>query len=91
MGGVTAPSVIYKKEPEYSDEARKAKYQGTVTLYVEILPDGKAHNIRVVHSLGLGLDDKAIAAVSQWKFKAGTKDGKPVPVAARVEVNFRLL
>lgn len=91
LGGVTAPSLIYKKEPEYSEEARKAKYQGTVTLYVEILPDGKAHNIRVLHSLGLGLDDKAIAAVSQWKFKAGTKDGKPVPVAASVEVNFRLL
>ena len=91
VGGVTAPSLIYKKEPEYSEEARKAKYQGTVTLYVEILADGKVHNIRVLHSLGLGLDDKAIAAVSQWKFKAGTKDGKPVPVAASVEVNFRLL
>jgi len=91
VGGVTAPSVIYKKEPEYSEEARKAKYQGTVTLYVEILPDGKAHNIRVLHSLGLGLDDNAIAAVSQWRFKAGTKDGRPVPVAASVEVNFRLL
>jgi len=91
VGGVTAPSVIYKKEPEYSEEARRAKYQGTVTLYVEILPDGKAHNIRVLHSLGLGLDDSAVAAVSQWKFKAGTKDGKPVTVAASVEVNFRLL
>ena len=91
VGGVTAPSLIYKKEPEYSEEARQAKYQGTVTLYVEILPDGKVHNIRVLHSLGLGLDDKAVAAVSQWKFKAATKDGKPVPVAASVEVNFRLL
>jgi TonB family protein len=91
VGGVTAPFLIYKKEPEYSEEARKAKYQGTVTLYVEILPDGKAHNIRVLHSPGLGLDDKAVAAVSQWKFKAGTKDGKPVPVAASVEINFRLL
>ena len=91
VGGVTAPSVIYKKEPEYSEEARKAKYQGTVTLYVEILPDGKAHNIRVLRSLGLGLDDNAIAAVSQWKFKAGTRDGKPVIVAASIEVNFRLL
>ena len=91
VGCVTAPLVIYKKEPEYSEEARKAKYQGTVTLYVEILPDGKVHNIRVIHSLGLGLDDKAVAAVSQWKFRAATKDGRPVTVAASVEVNFRLL
>src|SRR6201993_2145533 len=90
-GGVSAPQLTYKKEPEYSEEARKAKYQGTVTLYVEVGTDGKAHNIRVLHSLGLGLDEKAIEAVNQWKFKAGMKDGKPVTVAASIEVNFRLL
>lgn len=90
-GGVTAPMLVYKKEPEYSEDARKAKYQGTVTLYVEVGPDGKAHNVRVLHSLGLGLDEKAIEAVNQWKFKPGTKDGKPVWVAASIEVNFRLL
>ena len=90
-GGVSAPTLIYKKEPEYSEDARKAKYQGTVTLYVEVGPDGKAHNIRVLHSLGLGLDEKAIEAVNQWKFKPGAKDGKAVWVAASVEVNFRLL
>ncbi len=90
-GGVSAPSLIYKKEPEYSEEARKAKYQGTVTLYVEVDPSGKAVNIRVLHSLGLGLDEKAMEAVRQWKFKPGMKDGKPVTVAASIEVNFRLL
>jgi TonB family protein len=90
-GGVTAPRLIYKTEPEYSEEARKAKYQGTVLLYIEVDPSGRATNIQVRRSLGLGLDDKAVAAVSQWKFKAGTKDGKPVTVAASVEVNFRLL
>ena len=90
-GGVSAPSLIYKKEPEYSEEARKAKYQGTVTLYVEVDPSGKAVNIRVLHSLGLGLDEKAMEAVKQWKFKPGMKDGKPVTVAASIEVNFRLL
>jgi TonB family protein len=90
-GGVTAPTLVFKKEPEYSEEARKAKYQGTVTLYVEVTPDGKASNIRVLHSLGLGLDEKAIEAVKQWKFRPGMKDGKPVTVQASIEVNFRLL
>lgn len=90
-GGVSAPVLVYKKEPEYSEEARKAKYQGTVTLYVEVDTSGKATNIRVLHSLGLGLDEKAIEAVKQWKFRPGMKDGKPVPVAASIEVNFRLL
>ena len=90
-GGVSAPILLYKKEPEYSEEARKAKYQGTVTLYVEVDPSGRATNIRVLHSLGLGLDEKAIEAVKQWKFKPGMKDGKAVTVQASIEVNFRLL
>jgi protein TonB len=90
-GGVTAPALLYKKEPEYSEEARKAKYQGTVLLYIEVDPSGKATNMKVVRSLGLGLDEKAMEAVRQWKFKPGYKDGKPVTVAATIEVNFRLL
>ena len=90
-GGVSAPVLLYKKEPEYSEEARKAKYQGTVVLYVEVDPSGKAVNMRVVRSLGLGLDEKAMEAVKRWKFKPGAKDGKPVTVAATIEVNFRLL
>lgn len=90
-GGVTAPVVLFKKDPEYSEEARKAKYQGTVLLAIEVTPNGMANNIRVVRSLGLGLDEKAIEAVKQWKFKPGYKDGKPVTVAATIEVNFRLL
>jgi TonB family protein len=67
-GGVSAPRLTYKVEPEYSEEARKAKYQGTVVLQVEVHEDGKAHNIRIVRSLGLGLDEKAVQAVEQWKF-----------------------
>ncbi len=90
-GGVTAPALLYKVEPEYSEEARKAKYQGTVVLYVEVDPTGKAVNARIMRSLGLGLDEKAIEAVKKWKFKPGYKDGKPVTVAATIEVNFRLL
>ncbi len=90
-GGVTAPALLSKIEPEYSEEARKAKYQGTVLLYIEVDPSGRASNIRVARSLGLGLDEKAIEAVRKWKFKPGYKDGKPVTVAATIEVNFRLL
>jgi TonB family protein len=90
-GGVTAPALLFKVEPEYSEEARKAKYQGTVVLYVEVDPSGKARNLRVLRSLGLGLDEKAIEAVNKWKFKPGYKDGKAVTVAATIEVNFRLL
>jgi len=89
--GVTAPIVLYKKEPEYSEEARKAKYQGTVVLYIVVDPSGRAVNPKVVRSLGLGLDEKALEAVRQWKFKPGYKDGRPVTVAATIEVNFRLL
>jgi TonB family protein len=89
--GVSAPVLLFKKEPEYSEEARKAKYQGTVVLAIEVDPSGRAVNPRVVRSLGLGLDEKALEAVRQWKFKPGYKDGKPVTVAATIEVNFRLL
>lgn len=90
-GGVTAPTLLHKVEPEYSEEARKAKYQGTVVLYIQVDPSGKAVNMRVVRSLGLGLDEKALEAVRQWKFRPGYKDGKPVTVEATIEVNFRLL
>jgi TonB family protein len=89
--GVSAPVLLYKTEPEYTEEARAAKYQGTVLVYVEVGTDGYAHNIQVVRGLGLGLDEKAIEAVSKWKFKPGQKEGQPVVVQATIEVNFRLL
>jgi TonB family protein len=89
--GVTAPQVLAKTDPEYTEEARVAKYSGTVVLYLEITPEGVAQNIRVVKTLGLGLDDKAVEAISKWHFKPGTKDGEPVTVMANIEVNFRLL
>jgi TonB family protein len=89
-GGISAPSVLIKGEPMYSEDARVAKYMGMVVLSVEIGTDGAPHNIRVVRGLGLGLSDAAVDAVSQWKFKPGTRDGVPVTVAATIEVNFRL-
>ncbi|MBZ2180938.1 MAG: energy transducer TonB [Acidobacteriota bacterium] len=90
-GGVSAPALLSKVEPEYSEEARKAKFQGTVVLYVVVDEKGQPQQLRVVRPLGLGLDEKAIEAVQKWRFRPGFKDGRPVPVAATVEVNFRLL
>jgi protein TonB len=90
-GGVTNPVALYKPEPQYSEEARKAKWQGAVLLSLVVDENGKPINIKVVRPLGLGLDEKAIEAVSQWKFKPGMKDGKAVPVQAQIEVTFRLL
>ncbi|HUQ93108.1 MAG TPA: energy transducer TonB [Bryobacteraceae bacterium] len=90
-GGVSAPTLVFKVEPEYSEEARKAKFQGTVVLYVVVDEKGAPRDLKVVRPLGLGLDEKAIEAVMKWKFRPGVKDGKPVAVAATIEVNFRLL
>jgi periplasmic protein TonB len=90
-GGVSAPSILFKVEPEYSEEARKAKFQGTVVLFVVVDEHGNPRDIRVIRPLGLGLDQKAVEAVEKWKFNPGKKDGKPVPVQAQIEVNFRLL
>jgi TonB family protein len=90
-GGVSAPTVLLKVEPEYSEEARKAKFQGTVILFVVVDEHGNPRDLRVIRPLGLGLDQKAIEAVEKWKFNPGKKDGKAVPVQATIEVNFRLL
>lgn len=90
-GGVKAPKLLSKVEPKYTDEARTAKLAGTVVLYTEICPDGIARNTTVVRALGLGLDENAIQAISQWQFQPGLKDDKPVTVAATIEVNFRLM
>jgi TonB family protein len=90
-GGVSEPIPIYKPEPEYSEEARKAKFQGVVLLEIVIDEQGRTRNARVAKPLGLGLDEKAIEAVMKWRFRPSLKDGSPVPVRAFVEVNFRLL
>jgi TonB family protein len=89
-GGVSAPRVIYQPDPEYTEEARKAKYQGVVVLWLIVGQDGRTKDIRVSRSLGMGLDQKAVEAVKQWKFEPAKKDGVPVAVQLNVEVNFRL-
>ena len=88
--GVSPPRQIYAPEPEFSEEARKAKYQGICTLSLVVGPDGRTSNIRVASSLGMGLDEKAIEAVKTWKFEPAMKDGHPVAVAINVEVDFHL-
>jgi TonB family protein len=89
-GGVSAPRAVYTPDPEYSEEARKAKYQGTCVLWLVVGPDGRPHEIKVARSLGMGLDQKAIEAVRNWKFEPAMKDGHAVAVQINVEVNFRL-
>jgi TonB family protein len=90
-GGVSQPSILFKVEPEYSEEARKAKWQGTVSLSLVVSEFGEPLSIKVVKSLGLGLDEQAIAAVQKWVFKPGRKDGQPVAVYANIQVTFKLL
>jgi periplasmic protein TonB len=91
VNGVGVPVCLYCPIPQYSDEARKAKYQGTVVLQVTITTDGKAINISVVKGPGLGLEEKAIEAVKGWKFKPAVGPaGKPVATIVPIEVTFRL-
>jgi len=89
-GGVSPPRPIYQPEPEFSEEARKAKYQGVCTLGLIVGTDGRPTNIRVLNSLGMGLDEKAIETVRTWKFEPAMKDGHPVRVEIAVEVDFHL-
>jgi protein TonB len=89
-GGVSAPRAVYDPDPEYSEQARQAKYQGSVMLWAIIGPDGRPRNLRVARSLGMGLDEKAAEAVSRWRFEPALKDGRPVAVQISIEVVFRL-
>ena len=91
LDDVVPARLIHKEEPEYSEEARKAKWQGTVTLHADIDEAGNVTDVHLVNALGLGLDEKAIAVVKKWKFKPAEKDGKPVASQASVDVTFRLL
>jgi TonB family protein len=89
--GVSTPRLINKIEPEYTPEAREAKLQGSVVLAIEVGADGFVQQAQVERGLGLGLDENAVAAIRQWQFSPAMKDGQPVAVAAKVEVNYRLM
>ena len=89
-GGVSAPRPLYDPEPEYSEEARKAKYQGTVVVRCVVGPDGRVRDIQLPRTLGMGLDEKVIEKVKTWKFEPAKKDGQAVAVMIAVEVNFHL-
>lgn len=90
-GGVSNPVALNSVEAEFSDEARRAKYQGVCLISLIVDAQGNPQNPRVIRTLGMGLDEKALEAVRKYKFKPAMKDGKtPVPVMITVEVNFRL-
>jgi TonB family protein len=86
---VQAPVVVGKPKPEYSQEARLAKLEGSVLLTLIVAKDGEVREVHVERPLGLGLDEKAIENVHGWKFDPGTKDGSPVEVQVNGEVFFR--
>ena len=89
-GGVSEPRVLYRLEPEYSDEARKLRVQGTVTIAAVIDAQGRPQGLRVIQRLGVGLDEKAVEAVRKWRFQPAMKDSRPVAVLVNIEVSFRL-
>jgi len=89
-GGISAPQAVSTPDPEYTEEARTAKTQGTCILWMIVDETGHPRNIRVIRGLGHGLDAKAIEAVQQWRFEPALKDGKPVNVQISVEVGFHL-
>ncbi len=89
-GGVSPPRVVYQPEIEFSEEARKAKYQGVCVLSLVVDAQGRPTNIHVTSSLGMGLDEKAIEAARKYRFEPGMKDGHPVAVQIALEVDFHL-
>jgi TonB family protein len=89
-GGVSNPVLVFAPDPEFSDEARRAKYQGVCVVGLIVDAQGNPQRVRIVRPLGMGLDEKAIEAVKQYKFKPAIYQGHPVPVEINIEVNFRI-
>lgn len=89
-GGIKAPVVIYQVDPEFSEEARKAKFSGNVEVYLIVDEQGNPTHVRVVRDVGMGLGEKAVEAVRQYKFKPAMQNGKPVKVDMYVDVNFQI-
>lgn len=89
-GGVSAPQLIYQVEPEFSEEARKAKVAGNVLVTLVVDTSGHPQRVRVLRGIGMGLDEKAVEAVKQYRFKPAMEGGKPVPVEVNIDVNFQI-
>lgn len=89
-GGVSAPVLIYSVEPEFSEEARKAKVAGNVLVNLWVDTNGLPTHVHVIRGVGMGLDQKAVEAVKQYKFRPAQENGKPVLVELNVEVNFQI-
>jgi periplasmic protein TonB len=89
-GGVSSPVVIFQVEPEFSEEARKAKFMGVVTVNLIVDAQGRPENVHVLRGVGMGLDQKAVDAVKQYRFKPAMEAGKPVPVQLNVQVDFQI-
>ncbi len=89
-GGISAPTAISAPDPDYTEEARRAKKQGTCELWLIVDSSGHPRDIKVIRGLGFGLDAKAVEAVKQWKFQPALKDGRPVDVQISVQVDFHL-
>jgi periplasmic protein TonB len=86
----SSPVVLWKVTPQYTEAARKAKVEGKVVLTIQVGADGRVHHVRVSRALGSGLDEQAISAVRQWRFRPAMNGGTPVSVAATIEIPFRL-
>jgi periplasmic protein TonB len=89
--GVTKATVIHQEDPEFSDEARKAHFQGEVIVAIIVDANGRVVQPRLVKSIGMGLDEKAIEAALKWTFHPGTLNGKPVATRATISMTFHLL
>ena len=88
--GVSAPIAIQNAPASYTPEARNARVTGTIQLEAVVKADGSVTKVEVLKGLGYGLDEAAAKALSEWKFKPGTKDGKPVNVKIQITMNFSL-
>ncbi len=89
-GGVSAPVVIHSVDPEFSEEARKAKVAGNVLVAIIVDANGHPQHVRVIRGIGMGLDEKAVEAVRQYLFKPAMMNGKPVAVEVNFDVNFQI-
>jgi protein TonB len=89
-GSVKAPVLMYKIDPEFSEEARKARFSGNVQVYLWVDEQGNPSHVRVIRGVGMGLDEKAVEAVRQYRFKPATMNGKPVKVDLYVDVYFNI-